>query len=553
MWWKYYVSSVLSWFMYLLFILLLSVLMIVSYGGVPLIITWEVCSVATGVVEFSLVLDWVSLSFGSIVVFISASVLWFASSYMDGDSFLPRFSWIVFLFVLSMSFVIFIPNLMAILLGWDGLGLVSFLLVVYYQNAKSLAAGMITVLMNRVGDVMILLSIGWLCWEGNWNILSLSCDSSGGLIALFVMVAGMTKSAQVPFSSWLPAAMAAPTPVSALVHSSTLVTAGVFLLIRFYPYLSFFPWFNFGLLFVSCVTMLMAGIAANLENDLKKVIALSTLSQLGVMMASLGLGCWELALFHLYTHALFKALLFLCAGSFIHRAHHAQDLRLFGSLWGQMPVVVSCLNVANLALCGAPFLAGFYSKDLILESSLVGVCNWVIIFMIFLATGMTAAYSVRMSYWSLWGTFNMYVSHNVGGESDQEVFPMMCLVVGAVVVGSGLSWLCFYGVDVYVINSVSKLAAVIVTVVGVCVGWSLSSVKDVLLDKEGVFWCDDQVRPSLYVVSGALDWSGCVAVSFVYGAEVSLCCGSGLSSSCWWGSKIWNLKVGCGEGPKLLS
>jgi len=145
-----------------------------------------------------------------------------------------------------------------------------------------------------------------------------------------LVVAGITKSAQIPFSSWLPAAMAAPTPVSALVHSSTLVTAGVFLLIRFYSYLENFRFFKPFLLFVATLTMLIAGIAANLENDLKKIIALSTLSQLVVIMAALGLGAWKLSLFHLYTHAMFKALLFLCAGAFIHRSQHRQDLRLVG-------------------------------------------------------------------------------------------------------------------------------------------------------------------------------------------------------------------------------
>lgn len=189
-----------------------------------------------------------------------------------------------------MSFVIFVPNLVAILLGWDGLGLVSFLLVVYYQNYKSLRAGIITVLINRVGDVMILLRIGLISCEGIWSIVYFVYDQELSIVVLFILIAGITKSAQIPFSSWLPAAIAAPTPVSALVHSSTLVTAGVFLLIRFYSYLEQATWFKPLLLIIATITMLMAGMAANLENDLKKVIALSTLRQLGVIMASLGLG-----------------------------------------------------------------------------------------------------------------------------------------------------------------------------------------------------------------------------------------------------------------------
>jgi len=195
--------------------------------------------------------------------------------------------------------------------------------------------------------------------------------------------------------------MAAPTPVSALVHSSTLVTAGVFLIIRFFPFLSSISGFKTFLLFVSVLTLLIAGIGANYENDLKKVIALSTLRQLGVIIIRLGIGIPYLALFHLYTHALFKALLFLCAGMIIHNSSNTQDIRHIGLLFSQAPLTVGCINVANLALCGAPFLRGFYSKDLILEFSLYSPTNSLIVLLIFLATGITAAYSLRLSFCSL--------------------------------------------------------------------------------------------------------------------------------------------------------
>lgn len=204
---------------------------------VTFLVSWEIFFCRGVVVDFSLVFDWVRVSFASVVLLISACVMLFRCEYMSEEVFLPRFSWLVFLFVFSISLVIFIPNLVAILLGWDGLGLVSFLLVIYYQNHKSLAGGMVTVLINRVGDVMILLRIGLLCCEGNFNFFYLLRDGRLGLVCFMLTVAGITKRAQIPFSSWLPAAMAAPTPVSALVHSSTLVTAGVFLLIRFYSYL----------------------------------------------------------------------------------------------------------------------------------------------------------------------------------------------------------------------------------------------------------------------------------------------------------------------------
>lgn len=195
--------------------------------------------------------------------------------------------------------------------------------------------------------------------------------------------------------------MAAPTPVSALVHSSTLVTAGVFLLIRFFPFLKSFQFFQPSLLFISVLTLLIAGIGANYENDLKKIVALSTLSQLGVIIISLGMGMPYLALFHLYTHALFKALLFLCAGAIIHNSSNAQDIRVMGIVFSQAPLTTTCINVANLSLCGAPFLRGFYSKDLILEISLYQPTSLLIVFLIFVATGITAAYSLRLSFCSL--------------------------------------------------------------------------------------------------------------------------------------------------------
>nr|ARI50090.1 NADH dehydrogenase subunit 5 [Cittarium pica] len=400
-----------------------------------ILMEWELYSVSSASLSLSLILDPIGISFSNVVCFISACVMLFSSSYMAGDIFLSRFVALVMMFVLSMNLLVFIPNLAALLIGWDGLGIVSFALVIYYQNTKSLSAGMLTALANRVGDVMLLLSIGFCVIQGHWNILFMWDNQFSPILAFCIVVAGMTKSAQIPFSSWLPAAMAAPTPVSALVHSSTLVTAGVFLLIRFFPFLDSFSGFKFGLLFVSVLTLLMAGIGANYEYDLKKVIALSTLSQLGVMMMSLGLGMPYLALFHLYTHALFKAMLFLCAGAIIHNNNNSQDLRQLGNLWNQMPLTISCLNVANLALCGAPFMSGFYSKDLILETSLYSPSNMLMIILIFLATGMTAAYTIRLSIYSLWGHSNHFSAHQNYDEDIKITWAVMLLSIISIFVG----------------------------------------------------------------------------------------------------------------------
>nr|YP_006576092.1 NADH dehydrogenase subunit 5 [Kulikovia alborostrata]AEM23549.1 NADH dehydrogenase subunit 5 [Kulikovia alborostrata] len=477
MWWRYYVSFNLSLFFCSLFFLLTLSLSVIVWYDFSVMLSWEIFNSNGVSISMDFLFDWVSISFGCVVLLISSCVLMFTCEYMSGDSFLPRFSWLVFLFVLSMCFVIFIPNIVVILIGWDGLGLTSFLLIIYYQNFKSQSAGMLTVLMNRVGDVMILLSVGVLSCQGAYTISYIFYDANLAMVVWFLVFAGMSKSAQIPFSSWLPAAMAAPTPVSALVHSSTLVTAGVFLLIRFYDFLSGLSAFKPFLLLVASLTMLMAGMAANLETDLKKVIALSTLSQLGVMMSALGMGCCKLALFHLYTHAMFKALLFLCAGSFIHRSQHSQDLRELGMVWDRTPVITSCLHISNLALCGAPFLAGFYSKDMILENLLFLDGSLVIFFMIFLATGLTVSYSVRLSYCSLWGTFNFSGSHNWGEETAQEVLPMIFLMIGAVAGGSCFMWMFFFDEGLVFLGSIMKSLTFFVLSTGLILGWALSSLS----------------------------------------------------------------------------
>nr|YP_009231987.1 NADH dehydrogenase subunit 5 [Tegula lividomaculata]AMA07348.1 NADH dehydrogenase subunit 5 [Tegula lividomaculata] len=427
---------------------------------------WEIFSASSTSMSLSLILDPIGISFSNVVCFISACVMLFSSSYMSGDVFLSRFVSLVMMFVLSMNLLVFIPNLAALLIGWDGLGIVSFALVIYYQNTKSLSAGMLTALANRIGDVMLLLSIGFCVIQGHWNVLFMWDSQFSPILIFCITVAGMTKSAQIPFSSWLPAAMAAPTPVSALVHSSTLVTAGVFLLIRFFPFLNSFEGFKVGLLFISVLTLLMAGIGANYEYDLKKVIALSTLSQLGVMMMSLSLGMPYLALFHLYTHALFKAMLFLCAGAIIHNNSNSQDLRQLGNLWSQMPLTVSCLNVANLALCGAPFMSGFYSKDLILETSVYSPCSLLMVILIFLATGMTAAYSVRLSVYSLWGHSNHLTLHQNFDEDIKITWAMIPLSIISIFTGKVLQMAVLEFDEILILPTSYKLLTISVILLG---------------------------------------------------------------------------------------
>lgn len=407
------------------------------------LIFWEITSLFASPINFPVILDPVGLTFSAVVLFISANVLIFTNTYIQDDPFINRFVLLVLAFVLSINILIFFPHLFTLLLGWDGLGLISFLLVIYYQNAKSLAGGLLTALTNRVGDAFLLIAIALSLNQNHWTITNIWASPIIIALTLCILTARITKRAQIPFSRWLPAAIAAPTPVSALVHSSTLVTAGVFLLIRLYPILHLTPWFNLTLLLTACFTTLIAGLRAITECDLKKIIALSTLRQLGVIMTSLGLGYITLTLFHLLTHALFKALLFLCAGNVIHTHLHRQDLRTVGNLTNQIPLTSSCFLIANMALCGAPFLAGFYSKDTILELSLWFPINLSIILIIFLGTALTAIYSTRFFIYLLI-SFNSHPPLIKLTETDNKVTnPILLLTLGAIMGGGWLFWIFF--------------------------------------------------------------------------------------------------------------
>nr|YP_010693315.1 NADH dehydrogenase subunit 5 [Bactrocera bryoniae]WCB99159.1 NADH dehydrogenase subunit 5 [Bactrocera bryoniae] len=445
-----------------------------------LFLEWEVVSLNSVSIVMTFLFDWMSLLFMSFVLLIASLVIYYSSEYMSGDVNINRFIMLVLMFVLSMMLLIISPNLVSILLGWDGLGLVSYCLVIYFQNVKSYNAGMLTALSNRIGDVAFLLAIAWMLNYGSWNYIfyleSMKNSVEMEIIGALIMLAAMTKSAQIPFSSWLPAAMAAPTPVSALVHSSTLVTAGVYLLIRFNILLSG-SWLGDLLLLLSGLTMFMAGLGANFEFDLKKIIALSTLSQLGLMMSILSMGFYKLAFFHLLTHALFKALLFMCAGAIIHNMNNSQDIRLMGGLGVYMPLTSGCFNVANLALCGMPFLAGFYSKDLILEVVSLSYINKFSFFLYFFSTGLTVCYSFRLVYYSMTGELNCGSLNMLSDEGWIMLRGMSGLLIMSIVGGSMLSWLIFPTPYMICLPSYLKLLTLFVCVVGGVFGYLISNVS----------------------------------------------------------------------------
>nr|AQP30323.1 NADH dehydrogenase subunit 5 [Rhynchotermes nasutissimus] len=438
---------------------------------------WNIITLNGSSVIMTFLFDWMSLLFMGFVFIISSLVILYSDDYMFGDLNIVRFISLVLMFVVSMMFLIISPNIISILLGWDGLGLVSYLLVIYYQNVKSYGAGMLTVLSNRIGDVALLMVIAWMINFGSWNFIYYLEFMSGSvemeLISFLVVLAAMTKSAQVPFSSWLPAAMAAPTPVSALVHSSTLVTAGVYLLIRFSP--SFSYWLNVMLLLVSGLTMFMAGLGANFEYDLKSIIALSTLSQLGLMIMTISVGLSGLAFFHLLTHALFKALLFMCAGGVIHSMGDFQDIRFMGGLSIYMPFTSSSLMVSNFALCGMPFLAGFYSSDFILEMFSMSYVNMFGFLLLFLSTGLTVCYSFRLFYFVLCGDFNFVPSYSMVETSYNMVFGMVGLLVMSVLGGSSLMWLICPTPSVICLPYYLSFLTLFVVFVGGWLGYEIAS------------------------------------------------------------------------------
>lgn len=400
---------------------------------------WELISFGSVRVIITFLFDWIRVRFIGVVFLISSIVLFYCYVYIAGDKNLVRFIILVFLFVLSMIFLILSPNIISILLGWDGLGLVSYCLVIYYQNVKSANAGILTVLSNRVGDVAILLCISWMFNFGGWNFFyfqHLFRVEELKFVLILVVLAAMTKRAQIPFSAWLPAAIAAPTPVSALVHSSTLVTAGVYLLIRFREIIGV----NLFLLYISVFTIILSGVGANFEIDLKKIIALSTLRQLGVIIITLSLGLVELTFFHLIRHALFKSLLFLCAGAYIHSYGDIQDIRLLGGVSKIFPLTRFLFIGCSLSLCGFPFLSGFYSKDMILESYFIGSMNVFILLIIFFRTIATITYSIRLIYYI--GFKNLGVGCLItGSERMFMLMPIVGLFFSSTLTGAGFRWL----------------------------------------------------------------------------------------------------------------
>lgn len=314
----------------------------------------------------SFLLDKIRLIFLSMVFLISRIIFLYRKFYIGEISdFLnidnKRFSYLLFLFVMSIILLVLSNSWVIVIIGWDRLGVVSFLLVIFYNNPSRVDSGIITVLINRLGDCLFILGTILIFYLGTINIDFL-WDQPFIIFCFLICMGAITKRAQVPFSSWLPAAIAAPTPVSSLVHSSTLVTAGIFLIVRFnYTLFIFFH----VLIIISLLTIFIGGIGACYELDFKKVVAISTLSQLGFIVFTLSMGYWFFCLAHVIFHAFFKSRLFVRTGNLINFISGNQDSRLFGSM-GSRSISKIVFLIRSMSLIGFPFSLGFYSKDLII-------------------------------------------------------------------------------------------------------------------------------------------------------------------------------------------
>ncbi len=347
-------------------------------GGVYTQTLWQWMTVGEFQPAFRLSLDGLSLTMLGVVTGVGFFIHLFASWYMRGEEGYSRFFTYTNLFIASMLFLVLADDLLFVYLGWEGVGLCSYLLIgFYYKDRDNGAAALKAFVVTRVGDVFLAIGLFVLYRElGTLNIHELLvrapamfAEGSPALSFACLMLLGgaVGKSAQLPLQTWLADAMAGPTPVSALIHAATMVTAGVYLIARTHGLFLLAPEILHLVALVGAITLVLAGFAALVQTDIKRILAYSTMSQIGYMFLALGVGAWEGAIFHLMTHAFFKALLFLSAGAVIVATHHEQNIFKMGGLRKSLPLVYACFLVGGSALAALPLVtAGFYSKDAIL-------------------------------------------------------------------------------------------------------------------------------------------------------------------------------------------
>nr|YP_010555741.1 NADH dehydrogenase subunit 5 [Eupelmus anpingensis]UYR45770.1 NADH dehydrogenase subunit 5 [Eupelmus anpingensis] len=456
-----------------IYLLLISILMLIFSVWMLLLknsymIEWIFLNYESVDLKFLIFFDWVSMLFIFMVMLISSMIMFYCSEYMSHDNYKNRFYYLMLLFIISMILVVISPNLMSILLGWDGLGLISYALVIYYHNYSSFNSGMLTILMNRVGDVMIIVSLGIMWSVGSFNFMNFNKISL--FILFFIVVACFTKSAQFPFSSWLPAAMAAPTPVSSLVHSSTLVTVGIYLMIRFKELIILSDLLLEYIKFTGLLTMMMAGLFACYEYDFKKIIAYSTLSQLGLMMLIYSMKLSDLSYFHLIMHAMFKSLMFMSSGVFIHLYNMNQDIRVMGNSMKLFPFTVSMFMIANFSLCATPFFSGFYSKDKILEFMFMMNLSLLVYLILMISTILTMIYSFRLMYYLLVKKF-YFLPYLKLMDSKFMNYPMILLNILSLLFGWLMNWIIYSNIDLIFLSTYQKVFTLLMFLLGLMISF----------------------------------------------------------------------------------